>query len=269
MSAEGRVLLSDGVVRTEVVDSHILLITLNRPDARNAVNREVAAALGHAAELLNTDPNLHIGVLTGTGAAFCAGMDLKAFANGQSPWLEEHPEWGFAGFVGHHIARPMIAAVNGFAFGGGFELVLSCDLVVASKEARFALPEATRGLIAGGGGLPRLAQQIPARVAARMVYTGEPLDAAEALRWGLVNEVVAADELLDVALVLAAKVATQAPLAISTTKRMLADLTQLPTWTPEFWKSANESFRAIMRSDDALEGARAFAEKRSPRWSGR
>jgi len=248
---------------------HVLVITLDRPEARNAINLETATALAAAVELLNTDDDLRVGVLTGTGPAFCAGQDLKALAAGEGIVLPEHPEWGFAGFAHHPSAKPIVAAVNGFAFGGGFELALACDLIVASDAARFGLPEVTRGLIAGGGGIPRLAQKVPPNVAARIIYTGEPISAAEAERWGLVSEVVAPESLMDAALALADSIAAKAPLAIRASKRLLEELAHESAYTAAAGSAIAREFLAAAASEDAAEGIAAFAEKRDPVWRGR
>lgn len=263
-----RELLQEGVVRLERT-GHVLIITIDRPEARNAINTEVATALGAAVERLTADDDLRVGVLTGTGAAFSAGFDLKAFAAGEPALLDEHRDWGFAGFANHWSPKPIVGAVNGFAFGGGMELALACDLLVAAESARFALPEVTRGLIAGGGGLPRIVQQLPGKIGAQLVLTGRPIDAAEAARWGLVNRVVADDELLDAALDLAGAIAANAPLAVRVTKQLLADLATESIWEAEAFERATTAFEQVMASDDAAEGARAFAEKRPPRWTGR
>lgn len=266
-SAADRELLQDGVVRLERL-GHVLLMTLNRPDARNAVNAEVTAALGDALERLTSDPELRVGVLTGTGSAFCAGQDLKAFAAGEPPLSPEHPEWGFGGFVSHFTPKPLIAAVNGFAFGGGFELALACDLIVASESASFALPEVTVGLFAAGGGAPRIVQQLPPKVGAHMIFTGRPLSARDAERWGLVNEVVAPESLEATALELAGAIAANAPLAVQASKKVLALEGESSTWRRETWTLVMDEFRAVFGSNDAAEGARAFVQKRAPQWSG-
>ncbi|MCO4253338.1 crotonase/enoyl-CoA hydratase family protein [Pseudarthrobacter raffinosi] len=259
-------LLKAGVVRLEQA-GHILIITLNRPEARNAINGEVAAALGAALELLNSDDELRVGILTGTGAAFCAGQDLKAFAAGEPVIPLEHPEWGFAGFVSHFTDKPLIAAVNGFAFGGGLELALACDIIVASDSALFALPEVKRGLFAAGGGVPRLTQQMPMNVARQMVLTGEPITAETAARWGLVNQVVEAAELETAALALARAISANAPLAVQASKRIIAAAGFQSTWKPSAWTVIGSELEAVFGSDDAAEGSRAFVDKRDPVWT--
>lgn len=261
-------LLDDGVVRLERTGA-VLLITINRPDARNAINLDVTRGIGTAIENLKHDDSLLVGVLTGTGPVFSAGMDLKAFAEGKPAILPDHQDWGFAGIVRHACDKPVIAAVNGPAFGGGFEIVLACDIVLAADTARFGLPEVTRGLIAGGGGLPRLAQALPPNVANRLAFTGDPLSAEEALRWGLVSEVVDADGLVPSAVALAERIAANAPLSVRSTKRLLQRLAHESTWTDETWDIIEQEFADIATTEDSAEGARAFVEKRQPRWQGR
>jgi crotonobetainyl-CoA hydratase len=255
-------------VLTEV-RGHVLIITLNRPDSRNALNAAAALMLGEAIETLEADNDLRVGVLTGAGAAFCAGMDLKAFAAGEPVVPADHPEWGFGGFTGHFTSKPVIAAVRGFAFGGGFELALGCDLVVAADDARFALPEVTRGLFAAGAGVPRILQQVPPKVGMRMLLTGQPMSASDAHRWGLVNELVPAEAVLDTALQLAETIAANAPVSIRTTKRLAAALTTESAWTDGAKRQIEEAIAIVFASEDAAEGAAAFAEKRPPVWKGR
>ena len=175
MTATGKPLLTE-------VCGHVLVITLNRPESRNAINGAMALELGAAIERLNADADLRAAVVTGAGQAFCAGMDLKAFAAGEPLLPPGHPDWGFGGFASHYATKPMVAAVHGFAFGGGFELALACDLIVAAEDARFALPEVARGLLPAGGGVPRILQQLPQKIGMRMLLTGEPVSAAEASR---------------------------------------------------------------------------------------
>ncbi len=248
---------------------HVLLLTLDRPEARNAITLATATALGEAVELLNSDDELRVAVLTGAGPAFCAGQDLKALAAGEAIAVAGHPEWGFGGFVSHFSAKPIIAAVHGFAFGGGFELALACDVIVAAEGTRFGLPEVTRGLIPGGAGIPRLAQHVPPKVAARLMYTGEPISVEEAERWGLVSQVVAPESLLDAALALAETMAAQAPLAIRASKRLLEELRSVSPYEHRAVEAIGREFAAIAKSEDAAEGMAAFAEKREPVWRGR
>ena len=259
---------TDDVVLVERRGS-VLLITLNRPGARNAINAEVARRLGAAVEELSSDPELRVAVLRGAGPAFCAGQDLKALTAGESLLPAEHPEWGFAGFVRHFTPKPIIAAIHGFAFGGGLELALACDLIVAASGTRLALPEVTRGLFAAGGGVPRIAQQLPMKVAMQLALTGAPMTAEAAERWGLVNAVVPEDELETAALALAESIAANAPLSIQVTKRLISDQVQNSTWEQRTWDPIQEGLETIFSSEDADEGARAFVEKRPPVWRGR
>lgn len=248
---------------------HVLIIRINRPQARNAINAATAEALGEALERLQSDRDLRVGILTGTGGAFCAGQDLKAFAAGEAVIPAEHPEWGFAGWVSHFCSKPLIAAVNGHAFGGGLELALACDLIVAADDALLGLPEVTIGLFAAGGGVPRIAQQLPEKIGMRMVLTGEPITAGEAQRWGLVNDVVPAVEVLDKAMALAESIAANAPLAVQASKRIVAEAAHATTWQPGAWEFVTEELSRVFASQDAREGSTSFIEKRAPVWSGR
>jgi crotonobetainyl-CoA hydratase len=245
----------------------IALVTLNRPRAMNAVNAALAAAVGAALAELAADPALRVGVITGAGRAFCAGADLKELAAGHTIDDADHPERGFAGVVRHFVDKPLIAAVNGFALGGGTEILLACDLAVMSAEASLGLPEVTRGLVAGAGGLLRLHRQIPPKVAAEAAFTGEPIDAPTALRWGLVNQVVPPEKVLDTALTLAERIAANAPLAVRASKRIMTRAAATGSdWDDAAWDLNDTEFNAILTSQDAHEGAAAFAEKRAPQW---
>jgi crotonobetainyl-CoA hydratase len=248
----------------------IAVITLNRPRAMNAVNAAMSAAVGNALRALAEDPELSVGVITGAGRAFSAGADLKELGAGRPVSAPGHPEWGFAGLVRHVVDKPLIAAVNGFALGGGTEIVLACDLAVISEDARLGLPEVTRGLVAAAGGLLRLHRQIPPKIAARVALTGEPLDAATALRWGLVNEVAPAGHALDRAIDLAERIAANAPLAVAASKRIMRRSAEYGSdWEPRMWAMNEAEFADVRRSEDAKEGPRAFAEKRPPKWQGK
>lgn len=250
-------------------DGAVAVITLNRPEAMNAVNSAVSTAVGAALEDLASDPTLRVGVLTGAGRAFCAGADLKALAAGQSFLSPEHPEWGFAGIVQHYIDKPLIAAVNGFALGGGTEIVLACDLAILSTQATLGLPEVTRGLIAGAGGLLRLPDQMPPKLAAAAVLTGDPIPPPTALQWGLVNAVVPPEDVLAEATRLAHRIAANAPLAVTATKRIMAHRRNFGSdWAEAMWAMNDRELASILASEDAKEGPTAFAEKRSPRWTG-
>jgi crotonobetainyl-CoA hydratase len=247
----------------------VAVITLNRPRARNAVNAALSSALGEALEDLDADPSLHVGILTGAGPAFCAGADLRALAAGEPITAPGRPEWGFAGLVQHEISKPLIAAVNGFALGGGTEMLLSCDLAVLSEDASLGFPEVSRGLFAAAGGLIRMPRQVPTKVVMELALTGAAMDAREALRWGLVNRVVRPERVMAEALELAHAVAAKAPLAVRASKKILHAATGAgAAWDDEVWCVQDAELARILASDDAQEGTRAFADKRPPSWSG-
>jgi len=251
------------LVLTERHDG-VLTITINRPAQRNAVNRDVALAVASALDLLDSDPALSVGVLTGAGGTFSAGMDLKAFANGQTPIL---PGRGFGGITQAVVRKPLIAAVEGWALGGGFEMALACDLIVAAQDAKFGLPEVKRGLIAGEGGVIRLPQRIPYHVALTVLLTGEPLTAVDAKQYGLVSELTATGAALAEAHDLARRIAANAPLALARVKEVLRETQGLSD--TEAFKRQARSASSLLDSEDAHEGALAFAEKRAPVWRGR
>ncbi|MGW0808984.1 enoyl-CoA hydratase-related protein [Nonomuraea sp. NPDC002799] len=249
-----------------------MLITLNRPEVRNAVNAELTRAVGEALDEADADAAIRAVILTGAGdKAFCAGADLKAVARGEFTAPEGvKPHWGFAGCVTHPIGKPVIAAVNGFALGGGTEIALWADLVVAADSAQFGLPEVKRGIIAGAGGAFRLAAHLPTKVAMEILLTGEPVPAARALELGLINRVVPRHELLTAAFELAGKICVNAPLAVQASKRIARGVSDgtIPSEQAAWERTAAET-AAVMRSADAKEGPRAFAEKRVPVWEGR
>src|SRR5690606_8913092 len=243
----------------------VLVMQLNRPQARNAINLETAQALAAALDALDSDPDLHLGVLTGSGGNFCSGMDLKAFAaTGQRPYVGKR---GFAGLCEQPPAKPLIAAVEGYALAGGCELVLACDLVVAARDARFGLPEVRRGLVPGSGGMLRLPARIPYHVAMEAVLTGEALGAERLYQLGLVNRLAEPGAALDEALAMARTIAANGPLAVRTAKSVIA---QSRNWRPdEMFDRQRPLIAHIFTSEDAREGATAFAEKRPPGWKGR
>ena len=250
-------------------EDHVGIITLNRPSAMNAVNADLAGAVGAALEEFERDDDLQVGVVTGTGRVFCAGADLKALAAGLDISAPGHPEWGFAGLVEHELSKPLIAAVNGFAIGGGTEIVLACDLAVLSEDAALGLPEVKRGLFAAAAGLIRLPRQLPAKLAMEYALTGRPIPAAVAGEHGLVNRVVPKDEVLGTALALAAEIAANAPLSIRASKRLVRAAAGAGTeWDRAVYAVQDEEWAAVSTSADAHEGATAFAEKRAPVWSG-
>ncbi|WP_337110449.1 crotonase/enoyl-CoA hydratase family protein [Prescottella equi] len=245
------------------------IITLNRPQALNAVNADLSTAVGMLLERAESDGDVRVIVLTGAGRAFCAGADLKALGSGASTDAEGHPEWGFAGYVQHWVSKPTIAAVNGFALGGGTELVLASDLAVADEHAQLGLPEVRRGLFAAAGGVIRMQQQVPTKVALELTLTGAPITAARAQELGLVNRVAPAGTALQVALDLASAIAVNAPLAVTTSKSMIHRTAHAPDWGPEAWGANAAAMQVVFSSADAKEGAAAFAEKRQPVWQGR
>ena len=256
--------MSDSAPVLSEARDRVLLITINRPAVRNAVNSAVAAGIAAALDALDGDDGLSVGVLTGAGPSFCAGMDLKAFLAGERPAVDGR---GFAGIVERACEKPLIAAVEGAAVAGGFEIALACDLIVAAQGARFGLPEVRRGLMAAGGGLLRLPQRIPYHRALELVLTGELLGAPEARDLGLVSRVTADGEAVAGALELAGRIARNAPLALRGSKRVMAES---PGWpTAEAFARQAEIYGPVRASEDAREGARAFTEKREPAWRGR
>jgi enoyl-CoA hydratase len=255
--------VNDQPLLTERRD-RVLLITLNRPDARNAVNLAMAEAMAAALDELDADDELSVGVIAGEGKGFSSGMDLKAFAGGERPWAGER---GFAGIVQKPAEKPLIAAIEGFAVAGGLEIALACDLIVAATGAKLGIPEARRGLVAAGGALRQLPRRLPGAVAMELALTGETITAERAAELGLVNRLANSGKSLEVALELAEKVAANAPLALRASKTILR---QQWSWDDEtFWAKQGEMVAPVFTSEDAIEGATAFAEKREPNWRGR
>ena len=249
-----------------------LIITINRPEARNAVNAAVSTGVGDALAQAQDDSQIWAVVITGSGdKSFCAGADLKAISKGENIFHPDHPEWGFAGFVQHYIDKPIIAAVNGTALGGGSEIALGCDLVVAQASAQFGLPEVKRGLIAAAGGMFRIVDQLPRKVAMQLLLTGEPISADEALRWGLINEVVPdGSSVLEAAVALAERITCNAPLAVQASKRVAAGVDDgAIAAEQDAWKRSNREMRVVFGSEDAMEGPMAFAQKRATVWKAR
>lgn len=254
----------DEPVRVTTPAEGVLLVTLDRPEARNAVNVRVAELVAQAIDRLDADPDLRVGILTGANGTFCSGMDLKAFARGERPYAGDR---GFAGVTERGPEKPLIAAVEGYALAGGCEIVLACDLVVAGDGASFGIPEAKRGLVAAGGGLLRLPERIPYHVAMELALTGKHLPAARMAELGLVNRLVPTGGALDAALELAAEITANGPLAVTSSKRIVAES---PGWpAAEKWARQRATAGPISTSEDAREGAIAFAEKRAPVWRGR
>ncbi|WP_370060952.1 crotonase/enoyl-CoA hydratase family protein [Mycobacterium sp. MAA66] len=239
-----------------------LVITINRPDQRNAVNRAVSQGLADAMDELDGEAGLSVGILTGAGGNFCAGMDLKAFAKGEFPAVEGRG----LGFTEHPPRKPLIAAVEGFALAGGTEVVLATDLVVAAKGAKFGIPEVKRGLVAGGGGLLRLPKRIPYQKALELALTGDSFTAEQGAEWGFVNVLTETGAALDGAIALAERITANGPLAVAVTKEILVQGTE---WSAdEMWRKQLELMSPVFASNDAKEGAVAFAEKRAPVWTG-
>ncbi|HEY0596646.1 enoyl-CoA hydratase-related protein [Sphingopyxis sp.] len=264
--------MTDTTILTER-RGHILIVTINRPEARNAVNAAVHIGVGIALEEAENDPEIRAVVITGAGdKSFCAGADLVALSRGESlaPSDPEQQAWGFAGMVSHPISKPIIAAVNGFAFGGGCEIALMSDIIVAADHAQFGLPEVKVGLFAAAGGAFRLAQQLPRKLAMEYMLTGDPIPAARAAEFGLVNHVVPLADLLPTAIAIAEKIAANAPLSVQASKRVALGIDEgrIAADAP-YWEHNTRERGVLMRSEDAREGPLAFAQKRKPEWKAR
>lgn len=240
----------------------VQIITINRPAAKNALTAAVAETVAAAVDELDASGELRVGVLTGAGGTFSAGMDLKAFLAGESPSIDGR---GLCGITMTPPTKPLIAAVEGWALAGGFELLLACDLVVAAQTAKFGLPEVKRALVARAGGALLLPHRVPPALALELLLTGEPINASRAAEIGLVNRLVAEGGALTGALELAEKIAANGPLAVAVTKRIAR-----AAWLPEeAWENQAAIVKPVFASDDAREGATAFREKRAPVWKGR
>lgn len=245
------------------VDGAVAVVTINRPQVKNAVNGAVARGIAAAVDELDERKDVSVIVLTGAGGTFSAGMDLKGFLNGDFPVVEGR---GFGGITEVPPRKPILAAVEGYALAGGFELALSCDVIVASEEAKFGLPEPKRGLVAGAGGIMRLPRRIPYHVAMEIALTGDHYPASRLYELGLINRITPAGEALTEALKLARKIAANAPLALLATKRVIVESAD---WSrEEMFAKQSEIINPVFASKDAQEGAAAFAEKRPPNWSG-
>jgi enoyl-CoA hydratase len=255
--------MNNELVKTEV-DGAMMVIAINRPQVRNAIDLATTEALAAALDELDARQDIAVGILTGSEGFFCAGMDLKAFARGERPVIKGR---GFGGLTEAPPQKPLIAAVEGVAFGGGFELALACDLIVAASDSKFGLPEVKRGLLAAGGGLLRLPRRLPYHLAMELILTGAAFDAAQAQAWGLVSRVAPPGSALTQARELAAEIAANGPMAVRASKYLV---TQSDEWTlKESFPNQREIVGQVMASDDAKEGAIAFAEKRAPVWTGR
>lgn len=259
--------MTEPETETEVLvstDAGVMVITINRPDARNALTLAVSEQVASALDQLDARDDLTVGIITGAGGSFCAGMDLKAFLRGERPSL---PGRGLCGMTITPPLKPVIAAVEGYALAGGCELVLACDMVVAGRTARFGIPETKRGLIAAAGGLMRLPERIPPNIAMELALTGDFLAADRAADLGLVNRLVDDGQALDGAIELARAVAANGPLATRGSKRVIVESRDWPA--ADRWDRQKEIVEPVFASEDAREGARAFAEKRAPQWQAR
>lgn len=253
--------MSEEVLTSE--EDGILVVTINRPEAKNAMTKAAAEGIAAAMDRLDSDDSLRVGILTGAGGTFCSGMDLKGFLRGESPSIEGR---GFGGIVQKPPVKPLIAAVEGYALAGGLELMIACDLVVASAGAKFGIPEAKRGLVAAAGGVMMLPDQIPERVAMELALTGEFIDAARAYELGLINRVVDGDALSG-AKALAAKIGANGPLAVRVSKQIVKESRGWPM--DERYDRQAQLIAPVFVSEDAREGSLAFAEKRAPNWKGK
>jgi enoyl-CoA hydratase len=243
---------------------NVLLITLNRPEVRNAVNAALAEGVGNALEELDADDGLSVGVLTGAGGFFCAGMDLGAFVKGESPWFADR---GFAGIAQRSARKPLIAAIEGFAVAGGMEIALACDLIVAARGAKMGIPEAKRSIVAAGGALLRLPRRMPYHLVMELALTGDPFPADRFYELGVVNRLVEPGAAVDAALELAAQLSKNGPLALVASKQILQE--QFDWSSAEMWEKQVAITGPVFTSEDAKEGASAFKEKREPVWKGR
>jgi len=249
-------------VLTEIRDG-VLIVTLNRPEAKNAANKALSEQVAAAMDRLDGEDDLRVGIITGAGGTFCSGMDLKGFLRGETPHVKGR---GFAGLTEAPPKKPLIAAVDGYALAGGFEIMISCDLIVANKDAKFGIPEAKRGLAAAAGGLVRLPRQINPRLAMELALTGDFIGAQRAYDVGLINRVTDGPA-LDAALELAAAITANGPLAVARSKQVIVESRE---WAEaDMWKKQGETLGNLFMTEDAREGAAAFAEKRKPNWKGR
>jgi enoyl-CoA hydratase len=255
--------MTERAVVTKIED-RLMIIAINRPEAKNAINAAVAQGIADALIKLDADPDVGLGILTGARNTFCAGMDLKAFVRGESAVIAGR---GFGGIAEAPPRKPLIAAIEGYALAGGFELALACDLIIAADGAKFGLPEVTRGLAAGGGGLLRLPRQMPYRIAMELALTGGIVSAERLLGLGLINKVVPDGTALDEAIAMARLILGNGPLGVEASKMIIS---QSGDWTSEeMFRRQDVMIDRVTNSEDAREGATAFAEKRRPVWRGK
>lgn len=254
-------MLTDEVLTRE--QDGILIVTINRPEAKNAMTKAAAEGIAAAMDRLDSEDALRVAIITGAGGTFCSGMDLKGFLRGETPSVEGR---GFGGLTQAPPKKPLIAAVDGYALAGGLELMIACDMVVANDKAKFGIPEAKRGLVAGAGGLIRLPEQIPPRIAMELAVTGDFIDAERAFQLGLINRITEGPA-IDAALQLAATISANGPLAVQVSKQII---NEFRTWPVEQrWEKQGALMGPVFASADAREGAAAFAEKRKPNWTGK
>ena len=254
--------MNDAVLVTK--ENGVMIVTINRPEAKNAINKQVAEGISAAMDELDSNDELQVAILTGAGGTFCSGMDLKAFVSGELPVV---PGKGFGGLCEKQPSKPLIGAVEGYALAGGFELLLSCDLIVAADNSKFGIPETKRGLAAGAGGLLKLPRQVPYRIGLEMALTGDFFTAQRAYEIGLINRVVEAGAALTGAMQLAATIAANGPLAILASKKIMK--ASLDWSTEEMFAKQAPLIAGVFSSEDAREGAIAFAQKRKPNWKGK
>lgn len=255
--------MSGNEVLVDISDG-VMTITMNRPEAKNAANKALAEGVSAAIDTLEADPEIRVAILTGAGGTFCSGMDLKAFVSGETPVIEGR---GFAGLCEYTVDKPLIAAIEGYALAGGFEMAISCDLIVAAEDATFGIPEVKRGLVAGAGGLAKLPKQIPSRIAKELALTGDFITAQRAFDLGLINQVSESGGALQAAKELAAKIVANGPLAVAASK---AVVDKAQDWTSEqMHAEQTKILMPVFTSKDAIEGSKAFAEKRKPIWQGK
>jgi len=241
----------------------VLIITINRPEAKNAMNKAAAEGIAAALDRLDSDDSLRVGILTGAGGTFCSGMDLKGFLRGERPSIEGR---GFGGLTEKAPVKPLIAAVEGYALAGGMELMISCDLIVAHKDAKFGIPEAKRGLAAAAGGLMKLPDMIPSKIAMELALTGDFIDTVRAYELGLINRVTDGSA-LEAAIELANAITANGPIAVRVSKQIVIESRG---WSPEErWVKQAALLPQVFMSEDAREGSLAFAEKRAPNWKGK